>query len=150
LPPFGAHVNAGSVGTTDVPAGQNMPAAHCAAADCIRLCEVPPRQNDPAAHEPHALTPAAEKVPAGQITATLAPIKPENQPAGVVWHEEAPTAFANEPTAHSSGAVLAAGQNEPMSSHTWQVDAALALVDALNVPAAHAACCADAEPAGQS
>ena len=115
----------------------------------MRLCEVPPRQNDPAAHVPHALAPAAEKVPAGQITATLAPIKPVNEPAGVVWHAEAPATLENEPTAHSSGAVLAAGQNEPMSSHTWQADAALALVAPENVPAAHAACCADAEPAGQ-
>jgi hypothetical protein len=149
LPPLGAHANAGNVGTTDVPAGQNIPAAHCAAADCIRLCEVPPRQNDPAAHVPHTLAPAAEKVPAGQITAMLAPIEPVNEPAGVVWHAEAPAALENEPTAHSSGAVLAAGQNEPIISHAWQVDAALALVDALNVPAAHATCCADAEPAGQ-
>jgi hypothetical protein len=57
LPPLGAHANAGSEGATDVPAGQNMPAAHCAAADCIMLCEVPPRQNDPAAHALHALAP---------------------------------------------------------------------------------------------
>lgn len=98
LPPLGAHANAGSEGTTDVPAGQNMPAAHCDAADCMRLCEVPPRQNAPAAHTPHALAPAAEKAPA---------------------------------------------------AHAWQFDAALATVDALNVPAAHATCCADVEPAGQ-
>ncbi len=146
LPPPGAQANAGSEGATDVPAGQNMPAAHCAAADCMRLCDVPPKQNAPAAHVPHALAPAAEKVPAAHVDVAVAPVTPVNEPAGVVRHAAAPVALENEPTAHGSGAVLAAGQYVPIVLHAWQIDAA---PDALKVPAAHATCSADVEPAGQ-
>jgi hypothetical protein len=76
----------------------------------MTLCEVAPKQKAPGAHTPHTLAPAAENRPGAHAVDAVAPARPLKAPAGVARHADAPVALENEPTAHATGAELAAAQ----------------------------------------